>query len=64
MTGFKLVIVCILFACLTTALQAYIKRNVNMKLTEKIVSIQNKLHFLPHNLAFDDGSTAPVPLRP
>ncbi len=53
-----------LFACLTAALQAYSKRNVNMKQTEKVVSIENKLHFQQDNLALDDGSTAPVPLRP
>jgi hypothetical protein len=51
------------FACLTAALQAYSKRNVDMKLTGKTVPIHNKMHFLPDYLALDDGSTAPVRLR-
>ncbi len=64
MNGTEPVIFCILFACLTAALQAYSKRNVDMKLIEKYVSIKSKLHFLPDFLPLDDGSTAPVPLRP
>jgi hypothetical protein len=49
---------------MTAALQAKSKRNVDTKQTEKNVSIQHKLHFQQDYLALDDGSTAPVPLRP
>ena len=61
--GLKPVIFCILFACLTTALQAHSKRNVDMNHLEKNVTIQNKTCFQLNYLALDDGSTAPVPLR-
>jgi hypothetical protein len=63
MNGFKPVIFCILFLCVTAALQAYSKHNVDMKRMGKNVPIDHKLHFLPDYLALDDGSTAPVPLR-
>jgi hypothetical protein len=58
MQGFKLLIFCVLFACLTTALQAYSKRNVDMKQTRNNVSLQNKLHFQQDYLGLNDGSTA------
>ena len=54
---------CILFACLTTALQAHSKCNVDMNHPEKNVTVECKSHFQPDYLALDDGSTAPVPLR-
>jgi hypothetical protein len=47
--------------CCTASVQ---QRNVDMKQIEKIVSRENKLHFLQDYLALDDGSTALVPLLP
>ncbi len=61
--GLEPVIFCILFACLTIALQAHSKCNVDMNHHQKIVTIQNKTRFQPNYLALDDGSTALVPLR-
>jgi hypothetical protein len=44
MHGFEPMIFCILFACMTAALQAHSKRtgNVDMKHPEKNVTIENK----------------------
>ncbi len=63
-TRFKPVIFCILFACLTTALQEHKHHVSDMKHTENLVSMYLVLLCLPVNLALDDGSPAPIPLLP
>ena len=62
-TRFKLVIFCILFACLTAALLRCSNHIQDMKLQKQYDSLY-LVWVLPVYLALDDGSQAQVPLRP